>query len=114
MILFLGIIAFGIININIKWTRENIHWNRPYRSSNEKMRIDGALDTEQYALDNSPLKIFVGSEDIRDIRVIFKDYNMIINESSVKELNESFKRGVRLTNSHLKNYIYRIIDGFKR
>ena len=105
VIIVASIIIIGVININIKWTSENLQWDRPYKNSAEKIKVQDTLDVNQYAIDNSPLKIFVGNDEMIDIRIIFKDYNMIINESSIKNLDESFKRGVKLTNSHLRKFI---------
>ncbi len=116
VIIVLGIIIIGVISINIKWTSENLQWDRPYKSSAEKLKIEGTLDTNQYAIDNSPIKIFVGNKELRDFRIIFMDYNIVINEDSFKNLNESLNRGVKLTNSHMKktfkSYFNRIINSF--
>ena len=118
VIAVLGIIIIGVISINIKWTSENLQWDRPYKNSSEKFEIESALDTDHYAVDNAPIKIFVGNENMRDLRIVIKDYNITFNKESAKRLNECLKRGVKLTNSHLKrtfeSYFTRIVNSIHR
>jgi len=114
----LGIIIIGVISINIKWTSENLQWDRPYKNSAEKFEADGTLDLNQYAVDNSPIKIFLGSEEMKDLRIVIKDYKIVINKESARSLKGSLERGIKLTNSQLrkafKRHFNRIVNSFDR
>gem|GEM_PF-5641563 len=102
ILVFLVIIFYGVIKINIQWTKDMIESQTPYKEQAVQVLAKDNINANKYAIDRTTFKIYYTKGSDKNIRIDFWDYVFIWSEEALIELKSNISQGFQQANSNIK------------